>query len=287
MKVEHSAALLVAVIFAVLLILESVSPLRNRKRPRARRFTINLCVSGLALLMGALVVKPIALGLSTRASARQFGLLHLVELPFAARLVAGFLLLDLTFYYWHRANHALPLLWRFHNVHHIDPDLDVSTSFRFHFGEVLYSTIFRAAQVSLLGVSPIILTAYEIIFQCGTVFHHSNIRIPIPIERFLNKVIVTPRMHGIHHSIVEDETNSNYSVVFRWWDFIHGSLRLNIPHTNITIGVAAYQAPADNTFWNLLGLPFRKQREYWRLPDGHLSVREDTSSTDNKRLLME
>jgi sterol desaturase/sphingolipid hydroxylase (fatty acid hydroxylase superfamily) len=235
--------------------------------------------------MGALAVKPTAVGLSLWVSAKRFGLLHMVPLPFAAQLVAGFLLLDLTFYYWHRANHALPLFWRFHNVHHIDPDLDVSTSFRFHFGEVLYSTVFRALQVSLLGVSPIILTAYEITFQCATMFHHSNIRIPIRIERVLNKVIVTPRMHGIHHSIVENETNSNYSVIFRWWDFIHSSLRLNIPHANITIGVPGYQAPADNTLVSLFVLPFRRQREYWRLSDGRHSIREGTAVTSAKILI--
>lgn len=99
-------------------------------------------------------------------------------------------------------------------------------------------------------------------------FHHSNVRLPITVERCLNKVIVTPRMHGIHHSIVKDETNSNYSVIFRWWDLVHGTLRLNVKQSDVVIGVPAYFDPEDNKFLNLLILPFRKQREYWRLPNG-------------------
>jgi sterol desaturase/sphingolipid hydroxylase (fatty acid hydroxylase superfamily) len=105
-------------------------------------------------------------------------------------------------------------------------------------------------------------------FQCATLFHHSNVRLPIRLERALNKVIVTPRMHGIHHSIVKDETNSNYSVIFRWWDVLHGTLRLNIKQADIIIGVPAYMDRQDNNLFNLLMMPFRKQRDYWRQTDG-------------------
>jgi sterol desaturase/sphingolipid hydroxylase (fatty acid hydroxylase superfamily) len=119
-------------------------------------------------------------------------------------------MMDLTFYYWHRANRSISFFWRFHNVHHIDPDLDISTSFRFHFGEILYSLVFRAGQIYLLGIPLFTHLVYELVFQCATLFHHSNVRLPITFERSLNKIIVTPRMHGIHHSIVKDETNSNW-----------------------------------------------------------------------------
>ena len=122
--------------------------------------------------------------------------------------------MDLTFYYWHRLNHLRPLLWRFHNVHHVDPDMDVTTSFRFHLGEVLYSTLFRLLQVGLMGVSPLTYLLYEFIFNCATMFHHSNVRLPLAWERLLNRVFVTPRMHGVHHSALGPETNSNYSVIF-------------------------------------------------------------------------
>jgi sterol desaturase/sphingolipid hydroxylase (fatty acid hydroxylase superfamily) len=201
-------------------------------------------------------------------------LLRIIPLPFTAEFILGFLLMDLTFYYWHRANHSIPFFWRFHNVHHVDPDLDVSTSFRFHFGEVLYSLGFRALQVYLLGISLLTYLVYELVFQCATMFHHSNVRLPITVERWLNKIIVTPRMHGIHHSIVKDETNSNFSVIFRWWDLMHGTLRLQVKQSDVVIGVPAYLEPQDNKFLNLLILPFRKQREYWRLSSGRQPERE-------------
>jgi sterol desaturase/sphingolipid hydroxylase (fatty acid hydroxylase superfamily) len=260
--------IIVLVVFLALLILESRFSLRQAKRSKVQRFAINVGLSALALATGAFIVAPVALRVSARVSETSFGLLRVISLPSIVEFILGFLLMDLTFYYWHRANNSFPLFWRFHNVHHIDPDLDVSTSFRFHFGEVLYSVAFRALQISLIGISLFTYLVYELVFQCATMFHHSNLRLPITAERWLNKIIVTPRMHGIHHSIVRDETNSNYSVVFRWWDLMHGTLRLNVKQADVVIGVPAYLAQEDNKFLNLLALPFRTQREYWRLPDG-------------------
>jgi sterol desaturase/sphingolipid hydroxylase (fatty acid hydroxylase superfamily) len=257
-----------AAVFVALLLIETRFSLRQAKRAKTRRFAINVAVSGLSLAIGAYIVAPVAVNLAARSAETSFGLLHVVSLPFAAEFVLGFLLMDLTFYYWHRANHSIPFFWRFHNVHHVDPDLDVSTSFRFHFGEVLYSLGFRALQVYFLGISLFTYLVYELVFQCATLFHHSNVRLPITFERALNKIIVTPRMHGIHHSTVKDETNSNYSVIFRWWDAMHRTLTLNVKQSDVVIGVPAYSNSEDNKFLNLFVLPFRKQREYWRLPNG-------------------
>jgi hypothetical protein len=105
-------------------------------------------------------------------------------------------------------------------------------------------------------------------------FHHSNQEIPIAWERRLNKVLVTPRMHGIHHSVVGGETNSNYSVIFSWWDRFNRSLRLNVPQREVIIGVPGYLLPRDNRLWPLLLLPFQKQRPYWRWPSGKPSFRK-------------
>ena len=281
LKFKTIISVIVIAVFLALLILEARFSLRQGKRPKAERFLINVAVSGLALATGAYAVAPVALRLTSWTSENSFGLLRVVTLPFAAEFILGFLLMDLTFYYWHRANHAFPFFWRFHNVHHVDPDLDVSTSFRFHFGEVLYSLGFRALQVYLIGISLFTYFVYELVFQCATMFHHSNVRLPIMIERWLNKIIVTPRMHGIHHSIVKEETNSNFSVVFRWWDLIHGTLRLNVHQSDVIIGVPAYFDPEDNKFLNLLILPFRKQREYWRLRNGKQPERVLLKESEN------
>jgi sterol desaturase/sphingolipid hydroxylase (fatty acid hydroxylase superfamily) len=192
------------------------------------------------------------------------------------RVALGFLLMDLTFYYWHRANHQVPFLWRFHNVHHMDPDLDVSTAFRFHVGEIVFSAGFRIVQIGLIGPSAFTYLVYEGVFQGNTLLHHTNVRLPLRAERLLNALLVTPRMHGIHHSVVEEESTSNYGVVLRWWDALHGTLRLNIPQAAIMIGVPAYLEPADHTLSHALALPFRKQRHYWGWPDGTRPTRDAT-----------
>ncbi len=252
--------------------------LRQPKQSRIRRFTVNSVLSALALGTGAAVIVPLVFQLMAWSEQNGFGLLNLFHLWAPVEVIIGFFLMDLSFYYWHRVNHVLSLFWRFHNVHHVDPDLDVSTSFRFHFGEVLYSSGFRILQILLLGISPFNYVIYELGFQCATVFHHSNIRLPIRIEQWLNRIIVTPRMHGIHHSAVREETDSNFSVVFRWWDWIHGTLRLNIRQAELVIGVPAYLQTGDNGIGSLLVLPFRKQREHWRLPDGTKPQRAEADS---------
>jgi len=146
-------------------------------------------------------------------------------------------------------------------------DLDVSTAARFHFGEMVFSIGFLALAVVAFGIPPIMLLVFFLCLEVATLFHHSNWRLPIRLERILNSIVVTPRMHGIHHSIVQRETNSNWGTVFCWWDKLHRTLRRDIPQNEITIGVAAYRDEKELTFGQLLVLPFRKQRE-WRLPNG-------------------
>jgi sterol desaturase/sphingolipid hydroxylase (fatty acid hydroxylase superfamily) len=283
---EYLSSIVLTGVFFLLMSVEMIFPLRRRKRSWLRRVVINGCLTAVAFIVGTFIVRTVSLSLSNWTSAHGFGMLNVFKLPFAVQFVAGFLLMDLTFYYWHRLNHSVPLLWRFHNVHHIDPDMDVTTSFRFHFVEIFYSTGFRVVQVGLIGVAPLTYVVYEVCFQCGTMFHHSNTRLPLRLERILNMLIVTPRMHGVHHSTVKDETNSNYSVIFRWWDPLHRSLRLGVRQADIDIGVPAYQEAADNRLWNLISLPFRRQREHWRLPGGTITQR-DPSERSSQNMLME
>lgn len=261
-------ALILPGIFILLLLAERVIPLRQRTRPFFGRLVKNLCMTAAAFLAGSLLVRKVGLGTSQWAVQQGLGAVLLVPLPRWGRIAIGFLLMDLAFYWWHRANHRVRLLWRFHNVHHIDPDLDVSTSFRFHFGEIAYSSVFRVFQVLLIGADPLTYAVYETVFSAETMFHHSNIRLPVGLERWLNKIIVTPRMHGVHHSAVGAETNSNYSVIFPWWDRLSRTLMLNVPQSSIRIGVPGYLEPQDNWLWSLLIMPFVKQKRYWCFADG-------------------
>jgi sterol desaturase/sphingolipid hydroxylase (fatty acid hydroxylase superfamily) len=282
-----STPLIVLTILALLFVLERLFPLRRRVRELGARLLVNFSISALTFFVVAFLVRPAAQATLHWASARPFGLIHLVPLPAPLAFVISFLLMDLAFYYWHIANHRIPFLWRFHNVHHIDPDLDVSTGFRFHFGEVTMSVVFRVLQVSLIGLSGWAFAVYELVFQANTLFHHSNLRLPIRFERWLNKALVTPRMHGIHHSQVQRENNSNYGVVFPWWDLLHRTLGLNIPQTEIAVGIAGYSLRDDNELRNALLMPFRKQRDYWRRPDGSVVERDAPESRQPPSYLAE
>jgi len=276
----------VLTVFCALFLLETIRPLRRPKRARGFRFLVNLLITALSFGVGFAVVRPLALwGVSAWVEAHGFGFLPWTGLPFWVQVTLGFLWMDFTFYWWHRLNHIHPLLWRFHNVHHIDPDMDISTSFRFHFVETFYSTAFRVLQVGVAGIIPVTYLFYELIFNLCTMFHHSNVRLPLALGRLLNRLIVTPRMHGVHHSAVGPETNSNYSVVFRWWDFLHRTLRLNVPQNEVVIGVPGYLLPPDNTPLHLIAMPFVRQRPYWRWPSGKAALRKPGDIKDLRIML--
>jgi len=230
-----------------------------------------LSIPGFAIVRLAMLQLPIAIAMW--AKDRHIGLLNWLALPGWTTVIATFLLMDYAYWWWHWANHMVPIFWRFHNVHHTDLDLDVTTAARFHFGEMIFSIGFLSLAVTLFGVAPIMLVVFFITFEAATLFHHSNWRLPIKLERVLNLLIVTPRMHGIHHSIVQRETNSNWGTIFCWWDKLHRTLRRDVPQDAITVGVAAYREENELTLGKLFALPFRAQRE-WRLPNGEIPERE-------------
>lgn len=256
-----------AFVFAALLLLQWRFPLRRQHFAVIRRLARNLLLSIPSHAIFRWLMLPVPIAVAAWAAARQIGILNWISLPNWLRLIICFLLMDYAYWWWHWANHRLSLFWRFHNVHHTDLDMDVSTASRFHFGEMLFSVGFLSLAVVLIGVSPVLLVAFFICFEGATLFHHSNWRLPVTLERILHYLLVTPRMHGIHHSIVERETNSNWGTIFSWWDRLHGTLRRDIPQDEITIGVAAYRDEQELTIGRLLVLPFGKQRP-WRLPNG-------------------
>ena len=162
-------AIAIIALLTLLFVLERRVALRRSRRPLLGRLLVNACLSGLAFDGRGVAGAP---GRARRfAGGRRTGPLASstsCRSPATAQFVLSFLLMDLTFYWWHVANHRNPFLWRFHNVHHIDPDLDVSTAFRFHFGEVALSAGFRVMQVSAIGPSAWMFAAYELAFQANT-----------------------------------------------------------------------------------------------------------------------
>ena len=272
-------------VFAALFLLERRFALRRTKSPLTSRLAVNAVVSVLAIATGLLLVRPAAAAVFGIVSERDWSLAGLLSSNAIVQGLVGFALLDLTFYYWHRANHTWALLWRFHNAHHIDPDLDVTTAVRFHFVEIGLSAAFRALQVVALGGPAWVFVVYEVAFQVNTLFQHSNLRLPIAVERVLVLVLVTPRMHGVHHSKRFDETNCNWSSVCSVWDRLHATLRLDVPQASIDIGIAGYSRPDDNTVAAVLTMPFRAQRDYWH--DARLGDRAAARNTAVRTRLAE
>ena len=259
-------------VFVLLASLEFFFVLRPWGVKRLPRWVHNSLLAITGLPLARLFLLPVTIYAAYLFQQNNIGLLNIAEWPLWLKWILGILILDYAIYIWHRLNHRVPFLWRFHNVHHADVEMDISTAFRFHFGELLLSIPFRLIVIALSGVSPMMLLVYEVVFESATLFHHSNIKLPRWLEGSLLKVIVTPRMHGIHHSIVKNETDSNYSTVFNWWDRLHGTKRLDIRQEKIVIGVPAYREENDNKVWMLLVHPFRKQRS-WKLSDGTVPQR--------------
>lgn len=267
-KASWYSALLIGGAFTTLLWWEHRWPLRRRVEPTRRHIFRNLAVAALSAATVHFAERPVTKPLAALVERRRLGLLKQVTLPAWVEIPLAVALLDYTLYIWHVLTHRVPLLWRLHRPHHVDLDLDTSTALRFHFGEILLSVPWRAAQVVCLGVSQHALSVWQKATLLGIMFHHSNLRLPFTVERWLCHLVVTPRMHGIHHSMVPEETNSNWSSgVLSLWDRWHGTLRLNIPQEAITIGIPAYRQPDEVTLGKTLAMPFAAQRPTWQLPE--------------------
>jgi sterol desaturase/sphingolipid hydroxylase (fatty acid hydroxylase superfamily) len=264
----------VAWLFVALVVLETARPLRRAVEPKPRRMTRNLGLAGLGLALLSLLQAPLLLPVAEWARRHDFGLLHRVSLPRGAEIALAVLLLDYTLWHWHWLTHRVPFLWRFHLVHHVDLDLDASTGLRFHLGELALSVPYRLTQVALIGADPFAVALWQLLLMAGILFHHSNLRLPWAVERVLVRLIVTPRMHGIHHSDYENETNSNWSSLLSAWDYLHGTLVLSVPQRTVAIGVPTYREPRALTLGKVLALPFQRQREVWRGGDGRIRRRD-------------
>src|SRR4030095_10571163 len=242
---DYIARPLLAGIFLVLLLLQWLVPLRRQHFKMLHRLVRNFVLSIPGFAIVRLAMLPIPIAVAMWGQERHIGLLNWVALPGWAALIATFLTMDYAYWWWHWANHMVPVFWRFHNVHHTDLDMDVTTAARFHFGEMFFSIGFLSLILLVFGIAPLTFSVFFIVFEGATCFHHSNWRLPIGLERVLNLFIVTPRMHGIHHSIVQRETNSNWGTIFCWWDKLHCTLRRDIAQDAITIGVAASREEAQ------------------------------------------
>ena len=175
----------------------------------------------------------------------------------ALGLALDLVLLDFLIYWWHRANHAVPFLWRFHEIHHLDHFLDTTSAVRFHFGEVLLSALARAVVIVLLDIPFTSVVVFEVVVLASALFHHSNVRLPSGLERALSRVIITPSIHWVHHHAVRADTDSNYGTLFSFWDPLFGSRSGTRRTPDMAIGV---ERTRERSLLDLVIRPFRAGR---------------------------
>ncbi len=262
---------------AAVLIAERRSPQRRRTQTEPARTVRNLVLGALSMAVVSTVERPLVERLAQRAAVRRQGLVQRVPGPAWLRDALAFLAMDYTIYLWHVLTHKVPALWRLHLVHHVDLDMDASTALRFHAADMLVSVPWRAAQVALVGASPRALRLWQAFFFASVLFHHSNLRLPPGWDRRLARVFTTPGMHGVHHSTVRSETDSNWSSGLSLWDHLHRTFRHDVALGRIEVGVPGYRDPAEIRLRPSLALPFTRQRDAWQRQPG-FAVRQRTAN---------
>ncbi len=238
-----------------LLWFERRSPLRPSREPKLRRVTRNLVMAGMNAITVRLLETPVVQSLAKQVELRDWGLVRRLKLPRWSEDLLSVVLLDYTLYIWHVLTHRVPWIWRLHQVHHADLDLDASTALRFHFVEMVVSVPWRAAQVLVIGVSPRALGIWQRLLMASILFHHSNVRLPIRLERVLSWLIMTPRLHGIHHAADLALRDTNWSSGLALWDVLHGTRKFDVPQESIRIGIEGLTEPEQVRLGEMLLLP--------------------------------
>lgn len=236
---------------------ETLFPFFAGRRQRPRHAFRNVAIALLNTVVLTLLFGAATVGVASWAAEHQFGLLNWLGVPWPWRLVPAVLLLDLWLYGWHRLNHRVPALWRFHRMHHSDRDMDVTTATRFHLGEHLGAATLRLGLIPLFGVTAAEILIFETLVVANTMFHHANVSLG-PLDRPLRWLIVTPYMHKVHHSRLRRETDSNYSTLFSFWDRLFGSYRMRDDCRGIELGLDEFDEERWQTVGGMLKTPFAR-----------------------------
>lgn len=262
--IQHEIIIRTVCFFTILLTMmlwETLNPLRAQRVSRWVRWPNNLGLVFLNSLVVRLLFPAAAVGVAVYGQEHNIGLLHQIPIPLAVSVLFSIVILDLVIYGQHVLVHRVPLLWRFHKVHHADREFDVTTGSRFHPVEIVLSMLIKFFFILLLGIPVVAVVCFEIILNGMAMFNHSNIQLPDSLDKLLRKIIVTPDMHRVHHSQQPEETNSNYGFNLSIWDRIFKTYirQPDLGHKEMEIGLAEISKPFD-TSWlpGILLLPFRK-----------------------------
>ena len=250
-------------LFALFGVLEYIFPRRARVQSQLKRWTTHwiLLVIYSAMLNGMAIITPvvIAVGAAYSAAANGWGLFNMVDLPIWVEIALAVIILDWAIWFQHLITHKINFLWRFHRVHHSDRDLDVSSGFRFHPVEIILSMLYKVALVYLFGAAAVAVVIFEVILNGAAMFNHANINLPVKLDRFLRRFIVTPDMHRIHHSDKRSEHDSNYGFSVSIWDHLFRTFiaEPDKGQTGMTLGLRWQDDKPSTLVW-ILKLPIDK-----------------------------
>jgi sterol desaturase/sphingolipid hydroxylase (fatty acid hydroxylase superfamily) len=253
-------------VFAAMAIAETIAEARPLRVARRQRWMHNLTLTAMNTVVLRLLFPAGAAAAAVWSAAHGTGLLRLVHLPPLAEMLVSIALLDLTIYAQHRLFHSVPLLFRFHSVHHADVDFDVTLGSRFHPVEMLLSMAIKLAAVVVIGASAAAVVMFELLLAVTSLFNHGNVRIPRAIDRVLRWLVVTPAMHLVHHSAERADRDSNFGFSIPWWDRLFRTYRERSAARRPVIGMPEHQSLLDQNILWMLALPFRSRRAPRPLP---------------------
>ncbi|MFW5453654.1 sterol desaturase family protein [Thioalkalivibrio sulfidiphilus] len=258
----NEAALRLGFFLGILLLLgiaEALLPRRQRLLTRLQRWTSNLGIVVINTVLLRLLFPAAAVGMALFAQSAGWGIFNTFEVPFWIAVLVSVLVLDFMIWLQHVMVHAVPALWRLHRVHHADLDFDVTTGLRFHPLEIILSMGIKFAVIAVLGPPVLAVILFEILLNATSMFNHSNLRLPLGLDRVLRLFVVTPDMHRVHHSVADDETNSNFGFNLPWWDRLFGTYKAQPRegHEGMTIGIDTFRDPRQcDGLKGMLLMPF-------------------------------
>ena len=244
-------------VFAIMALWEVAAARRTLTHGRGRRWPNNLGLLLVDVAVLRLTIPGLAIAVAVAGESNGWGLMPYLGLPGPLAFVVAILLLDLAIYFQHVMFHAVPTLWRLHRVHHSDVDVDITTGTRFHPIEIVISMGIKAAAVAAIGASPMAVLVFEVLLNASSMFNHANVSVPQRLEALVRRVVVTPDMHRIHHSIVYNESSSNFGFNLSWWDRLFGTYRKHslAGQDAMVLGVDAFREARDLRLDRLLIQP--------------------------------
>lgn len=266
-------------VFVLVALWELASPKRPLSTSKAGRWLANIGIVALNTLLLRLLFPAAAVGIALFAQNHGCGLFNAIDAPLWLALPASVVLLDFAIWLQHVMVHAIPLLWRLHRVHHADLDYDVTTGARFHPIEIILSMLIKSCVILLLGPPLAAVVLFEILLNATAMFNHGNIHLPEALDRVLRLFVVTPDMHRVHHSVEDDETNSNFGFNLPWWDRLFGTYRAQprAGHMEMRIGIRGYRDPAQvDRIPGMLWLPFRGRISAYTINRRNWDANKDT-----------